>query len=69
MFLRHHLDSLSGQLARDGPAVTGLGLQLKPQLITLQPDVQLAPADTQLLADHLPAHAAMNHLHSFAAKG
>ena len=50
-------------------ATSGLGPQPNPQPITLQPDVQLAPADTQLLTDHLLAQAAMNHPHSFAVKG
>ena len=68
MFLRRHLDNPLGHLVKGGLADAG-GLSLLPLLVTLHPDMHLAPADTQLLADHLLAHAVMKHPHSFSAKG
>ena len=59
-FLRPHLDDSLRCRVNDGLAAAGgLGLQAKPKLITFQPYVQLASADTQLLTNHLMAHTTM----------
>ena len=65
-----HLDDPLGHLVKLSLAATaGLGLQPKSLPVAFEPDVQLAPADAQLPADHLLAHATMDHPHSPAAKG
>ena len=46
----------------------GLKQQAKYQLVTLQPDVQVASADAQLLTHPLLTHITMIHSNSLATK-